>query len=297
LTRDPSGDPGAPFGTLADLARSTVGQLAGAGIEPAEARLDAELLVRSVLGWSKAQWLTGSASAVPPGIAEAVGVLARRRASREPMAYILGRREFWGLEFEVTPAVLVPRPETEIVVEQALRRLPQDQGRTVVDVGTGSGCLAVSLAVERPDLRIAATDVSAAALAVARRNAALHGVRDRIQFHQASLLQPIGPGAADLIVSNPPYVPAGDRDTLQPEVGRFEPAEALFAGADGLSMIRALIVESAPRLAAGGWLIFELGAGQAGAVRNLLDVSGAWRSVEIVADLQGIARVVVAQRK
>jgi release factor glutamine methyltransferase len=216
------------------------------------------------------------------------------------MAYVLGRCEFWGLTFEVTPEVLVPRPETEILVEQALQRLDVttegSAGRTIVDVGTGSGCIAVSLAVERPRARVVATDLSPAALAVARRNAVRHGVEERVSLIQADLVGDVI-RSADAIVSNPPYVPLRDRSALPPEVRDHEPARALYGGEDGLDVIRRLVAVAADRLAPGGWLLLEFGYGQDAAVRALMAASPFWTDVTVTPDLQGIPRVAAARRQ
>jgi release factor glutamine methyltransferase len=279
--------------TLGDLARALTAQFRAAGIAPDEARLDAELLVRSVLEWDRAQWLVHTSDPVPPAVDQWIAPLAAARAAREPMAYVLGRCEFWGLSLEVTSDVLIPRPESEALVELALARLAPDQAADVLDVGTGSGCLALSLAIERPRAHVVATDISTRALTVARRNARRHGISDRIEFRLGSLFE--GISLVDLVVSNPPYVALRDRESLPPEVRDHEPAEALFAGADGLDVIRALVCGAVPRIRPGGWLLFEFGVGQAEAVREVLD-TGAWRDVAIASDLQGIPRTALARR-
>jgi release factor glutamine methyltransferase len=269
--------------------------LLGAGIDPDEAAIDVEVLARAVLAWDRARLLTHCREPAPAGLDPRFEQLLARRIAREPVAYIVGHREFWGREFEVTPAVLVPRPETEIVIEEALEasRAGQSFG-TIVDVGTGSGCLAVTLALEFPDARVYATDMSAAALAVARRNAALHGAGSRITFVGCDLLDGID-ALADLVVSNPPYVPSAETDRLQPEVARYEPHAALFAGSDGLAAIRRLLATAPACLANGGLLIVEFGFGQEADVRGLAQAAR-WRVVRIRPDLQGIARTAVLRR-
>jgi release factor glutamine methyltransferase len=216
------------------------------------------------------------------------------------MAYLLGAREFWGLMFEVTPAVLIPRPETEILVEAALELFPDTHATLhIADVGTGSGCLAVVLAKARPAARVVATDTSAAGLLVAQQNASRHGVESRVLFSYGDLFpERLAPSfeSFDLIVSNPPYVPEGDRATLQPDVRDYEPAEALFAGADGLDVIRRLVPAAGQRLKPGGYLVFEIGAGQKRAVTGLISASPSLRMLGLRNDLQGIPRTVVAQR-
>jgi release factor glutamine methyltransferase len=273
-------------------ARTTLTQ---AGIGADEAALDAEVLARHVLDCDRATLLTRARDPLPSAFNRLFQALVSRRARREPLAYIVGHREFWGLEFDVTPAVLIPRPETELIVEEALASLPRrDAVRRIVDVGTGSGCLAVTLAVEFPAARITATDTSHDALAVAYRNADRHNVIGRITFVQTDVLNEVA-GAADLIVSNPPYVPAGDAATLQPEVAGYEPAEALYGGADGLDVIRRVLGSAPPLLAAGGWLIMEFGFGQEAGVRDAAQRAN-WTVVRIRSDLQGIPRVAVLRR-
>ena len=276
---------------LAD-ARQT---LIRAGIPAGEAALDAEVLARHVLECDRATLLTRARDPIPSAFGRLYQTLVTRRAAREPLAYIVGHREFWGLEFEVTPAVLIPRPETELIVEEALSAIPsRDAARLIVDVGTGSGCLAVTLAVEFPPAAVVATDVSHEALAVAERNAERHNLIGRVAFLHTDLLRDV-PRAADLIVCNPPYVPDGDAPTLQPEVGRYEPSSALYGGPDGLDVIRRVLTDAGPHLATGGWLVVEFGFGQEAAVREAARGSG-WAVERIRSDLQGIPRVVVLRR-
>ena len=272
-------------------------QFVAAGIDADEAALDARLLAEVVLGWDTARFLTEQAGDAPADFLSRYEPLVARRVAREPVAYIVGRQEFWGLVFEVTPTVLIPRPETELVVETAVARLA---GRAtgalaIADVGTGSGCLAVALAREFLDARLMATDISAAALAVARRNARRHGVDARIRFVETDLLAGVD-RPFDLIVSNPPYVCERDRDTLQLEVGAFEPAMALFAGPDGMDVIERLVVDAAARLVPEGLLLFEFGFGQAELVAALLSRAPGLTAIDLLNDLQGIPRVAVAAR-
>jgi release factor glutamine methyltransferase len=276
---------------LAD-ARET---LIRAGIPAEEAALDAEVLARHVLDCDRATLLTRARDPLPSAFDRLYHALIARRVAREPVAYIVGHREFWGLEFDVTPAVLIPRPETELVVEEALASLPRrDIVRHIIDVGTGSGCLAVTLAVEFPPASVTATDTSHEALAVAYRNADRHNVIGRITFVQADVLKDLTE-PADLIVSNPPYVPAGDAATLQAEVARYEPSSALYGGPDGLDVIRRLVGSARQHLAVGGWLIIEFGFGQEAAVREVAREAG-WNVARIRSDLQGIPRVAVLRR-
>lgn len=264
--------------------------LAEAGFPADEARRDASVLARHALGWTMTEWAARLRDTAPEDLLPRLLELARRRATREPVAYITGVREFFGRDFLVTPDVLIPRPETEGLVEEALSG---DAPSAVVDVGTGSGCLAVTLALAWPAARVVATDVSAAALAVARRNADRLGA-GRVEFVETSLV-PAGLAGIDLIVSNPPYIAAGDRLSLPEDVRGFEPATALFAGVDGLDVIRPLVRAAALVLRPGGRLILEIGAGQAAPVSDLVRHAGL-ELVRLRPDLQGIPRIVVARR-
>jgi release factor glutamine methyltransferase len=264
-----------------------------AGIPPDEASLDAEVLARHVLEWDRAQLLTNWHSPPPEAFESAFASLVGRREAREPVAFIVGHREFWGLEFYVSPAALIPRPETELVIEQVLVRHASNRPLRVVDVGTGSGCIAVALARELPAAHVLAIDISAAALAVAARNVVRHALAGRVQLLRGNLLDAVT-GPVDLIASNPPYVARADAPALQPEVARFEPEEALFAGEHGLAVLRVLCDTAAPKLAPGGFLIVEFGAGQHPALRAMAESKG-W-TVEIAADLAGIPRVAVLSR-
>jgi release factor glutamine methyltransferase len=260
-----------------------------AGLAPADAALDAEVLARHALGWDRARLIADGRAAAPPGFVERFRDLIARRSRREPVAFIVGQREFWGLDFEVSPAVLIPRPETELIIEAACagRQARQDITR-IVDVGTGSGCLAVALAREFPAARVFATDISPEALEVAQRNAARHA-KGRITFVRADLLDAIA-GPVDLIVSNPPYVPSGA--ALSPDIVRFEPPTALYAGEDGLTLLQRLIVSARTRIAEGGLFIVEFGYGQDAAVATLARDAG-WRDVRFEEDLQSIPRIAV----
>jgi release factor glutamine methyltransferase len=296
---------------IRDAVTSVRDRLVRAGIEPGEAALDAELLAREVLGWDLARYIAHSDEPASDSFVTAFEALVRRRERREPMSLILGRREFWGLEFEVTGDVLTPRPETEIIVEEALaqmrcgwpegspqrRRRPADGPRLLfADVGTGCGCLAVTLAREVREARVVATDVSGAALEVARRNARRHGVAHRVAFVQSSLLDGVG-AAFDLIVSNPPYVPTDLLATLPPEVREHEPRLALDGGPDGLDAIRGLMAQAAIRLTGGGHLVVEFGVGQESGVTQ---AAARWPGLQlqrIRRDLQAIPRTAVLTRR
>jgi release factor glutamine methyltransferase len=266
-----------------------------AGIRPHEAAIDAEVLARHVLRWDRAAVLARGRDPVPPDFDERYAPLVALRSAREPVAYILGHREFWGLDFEVNTDVLIPRPETEILVEEALTWARVHANcRRIIDVGTGSGCIAIALALEVLSAEIVATDSSVAALAVARRNALRHGVHSRITFVQTDLLEDVD-APADLIVSNPPYIPDSDAEGLQPEVAMYEPAAALFAGSDGLATLRRLFIDAPDHLADEGCLIVEFGFGQAAEVQTLATGMG-WQVTRVRDDLQGIPRVALLRR-
>ena len=270
-------------------------QLREAQLSAAEADLGARLLAEHVLGWTRERFLADAGGPEPAGFAAAYGELVARRASREPLPYIVGRREFWGLTLEVTPDVLIPRHETELIVEAALElTLDPAQPISIVDVGTGSGCVAIAIATERPLASVMATDLSEAALTVARRNAARHGVADRVRFVVADLLAGVD-GPLDLIVANPPYVRDRDERGLQPEV-RNEPSLALYSGPDGLDAIARLIAGAPPLLRSGGHLVFEFGLGQDDEIERLLRGQPSLTLLELRRDLQGIARTAVARR-
>lgn len=267
-------------------------RLAAAGIEPSEAARDALYLARHELGWDRATILTRDTDPPPAGFAAAYAALVERRARREPVAYITGVQEFWNRDFTVSPAVLIPRPETELIIEEALSLV----FATVADIGTGSGCLAITLAAEFPRARVVATDTSAAALAVARANAARHHVGERIEFRETRYLDGIE-GPFDLIVSNPPYVTEAEYAALAPEVRDAEPRSALTAGADGLDDVRVVLSTAATQLGPGGMLLMEIGRGQSDAVTSLVVASPELHLLRISPDLQGIPRVVVVQHR
>jgi release factor glutamine methyltransferase len=282
--------------TIHTLVTAARARFRAAGISDAEAEIDARVLAERVLGWTTERFFTDANEPERAGFAEQYERLVARRLAREPIAYIVGEREFWGLTFEVSPAVLIPRPETELIVEAALEMFPDRNARIrVADVCTGSGCLAVAIAHERPGATVVASDISQPALDVAVRNARRHGVAARVRFDRADLLEALA-GPFDLIVSNPPYVPESDRSSLQPEVIDHEPDVALFAGADGLTLIRRLLADAPDCLAPDGLLIFEFGYGQADAVARLISETPRLRMVGERRDLQGIQRTAIAKR-
>lgn len=260
-----------------------------------EAALDARLLAQHALGWDAATLLASGLDTASPAFIEHFSAMLARRAAHEPLAYIVGTKDFWTLTLDVSPHVLIPRPETEILVEEALERMPRPgHGIRVADVCTGSGCVAIALATERPGVQIVATDISDQALAVAARNAAKYRAADRVRFLRTDMLSGVTE-MFDVIVSNPPYVRLADRSGLPPEVCDFEPAIALFGGDDGLDVARSLAAHAIVRLKPGGLLLFECGAGQASGVEELIQDASPLRMLEIRRDLQGIPRVAIAQ--
>jgi release factor glutamine methyltransferase len=283
--------------TIGEQVRRARQRLVAAGIAQGEADLDARLLAQEALRWDAVRFFREAGQPAAPSFTSAYATFVARRASREPMAYILGRQEFWNLTFEVTPAVLIPRPETELIVESVLQQLP-DTSRTlsIADVCTGSGCLAIVLALQYRRARVSAGDVSRAALDVARRNSERHGLGPRVVLIESDLFDAMG-GPFDLIVANPPYVPEPDYAALPPEVRDHEPAGALRAGSDGLAVIARLIHGAAERLAPAGVLIFELGAGQKEAAASLVSEGAGLRLLEIRPDLQGIPRTAIVRRE
>jgi release factor glutamine methyltransferase len=274
--------------------------------------LATEVLLMHVLGRDRAWMYSHHEEPVDDAALQKYFALIARRAAGEPTQYLTGHQEFWGLDFEVTPAVLIPRPETEHVMEVALARLGErgfkiymDTGLPretlhVADVGTGSGCLAVALAYEMPHAEILATDISAVALEIARRNAVANKVAERIRFVEADLFPATAEAAIpsfDLIVSNPPYIANSEAATLQREVRDHEPHSALFAGPTGTEIYERLVVEAAARLRDRGIVVLELGHDSAARVREIFDASSSsWTNVAITMDLAGIPRVIAATR-
>ena len=269
-----------------------------AGPHPERARRDAETLLLHLFkrndperntAWLIAHWNN------PTDHETEFRALVERRLAGEPIQYIFGETEFYGLPFLVTPDVLIPRPETEHLVEKALELAAQFIAPRIVDLGAGSGAIAVTLAHQLPHAQITAIDLSSAALAVARENAERNGVSSRIRFLCGNLLAPVAEERFEIVVSNPPYVPSGDRASLAVEVRDYEPALALFAGGDGLEIYRRLIPAAFAALIPGGFVALEIGFGQSPAIAELLAVSG-FERIEFVQDLQSIPRVACAQR-
>jgi release factor glutamine methyltransferase len=275
--------------------------------------LAAELLLLHVTSQNRTWLYSHPEEILPESVAESYFALLTRRGSGVPTQHLTGKQEFWGLQFEVNPDVLIPRPETEHLIEVALDRLAVREIRagrhqqlsgenlTLVDIGTGSGCMAITLAKELPAATVYATDISETALAVAHKNAALHGLSERIHFLRSNLLEAFAPPAGtsrplfDLIISNPPYVSLREEDSLPVEVRQHEPRTALFGGEEGYELYGVLVPQAAQHLKTGGLLVLELGYNSLPAVEPLLDRSE-WSGVSVMKDLAGIPRVISAER-
>ena len=284
--------------TIGALLRWTRQVLARAGIS--NQSQEPLWLLEYALDMRRHDLLSETDRALTPELWTRARSLIGRRAAYEPLQYLLGTQEFCGLEFEVNSDVLIPRPETELLVQEVVRRADLHRRITLVDVGTGSGCLAISLATVLPCTRILAIDQSPQALAVARRNGLKHGVSDKIEWLEGNLLSPLSGqdlmGTLDVILSNPPYISEADWAELQPEVRLFEPRPALVGGPIGTEVHERLLRESRKYLAPGGWLVMEVGQWQAAVVRDMADAVKGYGTVEVVQDPAGIERVVIARR-
>jgi release factor glutamine methyltransferase len=285
--------------TLEQAIKKATEDLTRAGISTG--RFDAELLLAHVLDRDRTWVFTHVHDSFGTENHGLFRQFVARRARREPLQYILGRQEFWGLEFTVTRDVLIPRPETELVVEAALQILRQTAQPAFIDLCTGSGCIAVSLAKESPAARIFAGDISGAAVSVARNNAGRHAVSERIRFFEGDLFQPFREldlqARVDVITANPPYIKADDLPELQPEVRDYEPETALIAGPDGTEVHKRIIFEAPNFLKKNGALIMEMGIGQTDALINLFGATRAYNDPEVLKDLAGIDRVIAVQKK
>ncbi len=267
-------------------------------------RLNAELLLMFTLDCDRAYLFAHPERELTSDQQTRYAAALAERARGVPTQYITGHQEFWGMDLIVTPAVLIPRPETEHLIETVLslaagdgergQDRPRSKDLRIVDVGTGSGCIALALAKEFPDAEVHATDISAVALEIARANAARHQLKNRIWFHEADLLEGLSLADFDFVVSNPPYVGESEEDEVQLEVRKFEPRTAVFAGAVGTEVITRMIPQARAVLRAGGWLVLEVSGSIAGSVQGLL---GDWDDVRAIPDLQSIPRIVRARKR
>jgi len=281
-------------------------QLHAVGIPDPEAAVDVDMFARTILGWDHARLIVEKSGDLPAGLEPQFSEWVNRCARHEPASYIVGVREFWGLDFQVTPAVLIPRQETEYIVEEVLAILGQLRAAApgtavaapvvrVADIGTGSGCIAIAIAHSAPNVHVVATDISSEALVVARQNAERNGVAGRVEFFTASFLGGID-GDFDVIASNPPYVRELDRGGIGANV-RHEPEVALYGGDDGLLHIEAVLDTAVHKLRPHGWLVMEIGLGQEDDVTALVNARPRLAVRRIRNDLQGIARTFVIQRE
>ncbi|HET6899290.1 MAG TPA: peptide chain release factor N(5)-glutamine methyltransferase [Vicinamibacteria bacterium] len=281
--------------TAAALLDLATARLQAAGI--ATARLDAELLLRHVLGWERADVIARASEEVPGPPAALFEAAVAQRARRRPLQHLTGHQAFWKHDFVVTPDVLIPRPETELLVERALELVRDRPAPLVVDVGTGSGCIALSLAAERPDARVHAVDLSPAALLVARGNAARLHLESRVTFHEGDLLEPVRAlaGTFDLVVSNPPYVSAEEWAALEPEVRDHDPRMALVPPEGVPALYDRLIRSAAAAVAPRGFVLVEMGAGQGHEIAGAMRRAGL-EDISVLPDLAGIPRVASGRR-
>lgn len=276
--------------TIKEALRQASKTLASGSIE--DASLEAELLLMHLLGIDRAKLYARLEDELSPGDTQAFAQLLERRLSHEPIAYILGHREFFGHDFYVAPGVLIPRPESELLVEKALdlvKKFP-DQNPIITEIGTGSGAIAISLAILLPKAKIYASDISPRALNIARVNCEKHGVQDRVHLLEGDLLDPL-PEAVDIILANLPYIGDEELSELSAEIRMFEPMEALAGGRQGMDKVRQLLSEAKGKLRAGGSVLLEIGAGQGPAVASLAKDLFPGAMVELARDLAGRERV------
>jgi len=276
---------------LRDALTSAVNRLTAAGVP--SPRMNAELLLMFTLNCDRAYLYAHPERQLGSDEQSRYHQALDQRLQGVPTQYITGHQEFWGMDFIVSPAVLIPRPETEHVIETALPLARAITNPRIADVGTGSGCIALALAKELPHAEIHATDISSDTLEIARANAARHQLGDRIHFHQVDLLQGLGSNRFDLVVSNPPYVGESEQEQVQLEVRKFEPRHAVFAGPAGLEVIQRLMPQAYGALKPGGWLVIEISGTIVAGVKDLLD---SWSEIHITNDLQNIPRVASARK-
>lgn len=277
--------------TIAEAIRTATRTLTDASVpEPAR---ESSLLVEFVAGKSRTFVVAHPEYEFDSSEIQRLAEAVRRRAAHEPFQYIVGKQEFYGLDFAVTPDVLIPRPETEMLVEKSIDLLRGLPAAGFLEIGIGSGCIAVSILKNLPNVSAVGVDISDAAIEVAAANAAAHGVNDRLKLAIGDVYERLAAGKFDLIVSNPPYVPFRDLEGLQPEVREHEPHIALSDGGDGLSIVKKIIGGAPVFLKQGGWLLIEVGFSQAAEVREIVD-SKIWQGLDILPDLQGIPRMVSA---
>ena len=285
--------------TIAEAIQKAAGRLAAHKVP--DARRDAELLLCHALGKDRAWLLIHMQDQLDDQGRRVYERDIDRRSVREPLQYITGIQEFWGLPFKVTPAVLIPRPETELVVESAIKAAERSAAPVIIDLCTGSGCIAISLAKELPRARIFATDRSEDALEIARQNARQNSVAERVRFLEGDLFGPLEEMdlrmGVDIIVTNPPYIRSEELPTLQPEVRDFEPEMALIAGVTGTEIAERIISAAHNYLRSGGSLIMEMGMGQTDAIRKIIADTNRYRKPEVLKDLAGIERVIVVHKK
>jgi len=279
-----------------DILNESAKTLEAAGIP--SARLDAEILLSFCLGCDRLQFLKNPEIQLDQTQLTAFKKLINRRLRWEPVAYIIGRKNFWTFSLEVNKDVLIPRPDTEVIVEEILNIAKKTVSTriNILDIGTGSGAIAIALACEIPHASVMATDISLAALDVARRNACSLGIQNQIDFRQGDLLEPVK-GIFDIIASNPPYIGAQEYEELPEGVRAFEPREALLAGKSGLEFYEKLIYQAEGYLEKNGWLLLEIGARQEKDIRRIMETSGFYNNIEIRRDYAGLPRVIKARRK
>jgi release factor glutamine methyltransferase len=282
--------------TVRDILNESTKALEAADIS--SARLDAEVLLSFCLGCDRLEFYKNPVMTISETQLTAFRNIIARRLQWEPVAYITGRKEFWSFTLEVNSFVLIPRPDTEIIIEEALdvyRNFTSLPVR-ILDIGTGSGAIAIALAKEIPGAKVVATDISIAALNLAQKNAATLGLKEKIDFRQGNLFEPVD-GFFNIIVSNPPYIAASDYEDLPACVKAFEPREALFAGESGLEFYEKLIYQADGYLQKNGWLLLEIGAKQEAGIRGIIEGSGFYDRIEMRKDYAGLPRVIKARRK